>query len=79
MKVVSQVDTNNWRLKHVCQTCESVLEAEKDDIIYFYNSGYYMKADYETWKATCPVCQVDFNIPLENIPKALQAEIRSKS
>jgi len=77
MKILKRVDTNNWSYKYTCTQCESELEVEKGDIKYQFHSGYGRETDYETWTATCPVCQNHFHIPDKNFSSALKVEIKS--
>jgi hypothetical protein len=77
MKVLKRVDTSNWSYKRTCTICESELQVEKGDVKYKYHRGDQRDPDYETWHATCPVCQNEFPVPEKELSKALKVEIKS--
>jgi hypothetical protein len=78
MKIIKKVDTSTWSYKHTCDTCDTELEVEKSDVKYQYFEGYGKDPDWDEWKAICPICFTAFNVPLENIPRAVRVEIRNK-
>lgn len=77
MKILKHPDTK-WTYKHTCANCTAELEVEKPDVKFKYFDGDFREVGYDTWTATCAVCNNDFNIPLESIPKAVQFEIKKK-
>ncbi len=77
MKVLKRPDTA-WSYKHTCSTCTAELEVEKSDVKFSSYPGDFREPGYETWSATCPICQHGFNIPVTAIPKAVQVEIKNK-
>ena len=77
MKVIKAPNTV-WSYKHTCGTCTAELEVEKSDVKYEYYAGDFRDPSYENWTATCPICKHGFNIPANNIPKAVQVEIKDR-
>ena len=74
MKVLKMPDTN-WTYKHTCEKCTAELEVEKSDVIHKSYLGDPREPGYETWQATCPVCNSVINVPINSIPKPVQLEI----
>ena len=78
MKIIKKVDTSNWTYAFRCVSCESQLEACPGDVKYQYYSGDYRDPSYEVFSVNCIVCNQGKNISPNDIPKALQVEIRQR-
>lgn len=74
MKILETKDLSNWFHKHYCVNCESVLEVHAQDV-RCVTANEYTKSKY---LATCPVCEKDFDLYYENLPKLLVAELKDK-
>lgn len=69
MKIISQPPNEIWSHKHTCLHCDAVLEVEKQDVKK-RSSKYY---------ATCQVCNRDFDIPADVIPKLVKLNAKDTS
>lgn len=79
MKVIKKQDTTNWSYKHNCSNCESELEVESRDVVYyFYSSCDPRESSYASYQASCAVCQKTFTIPSAKIPKLIQLEAKKR-
>lgn len=65
MKVLKQTDTNSWRLKILCNKCDSELEADKYDLL----------CEVDDCAVQCPVCNEIIDLEAAQIPKAVQVEV----
>ena len=79
MKILKHPDTK-WTYKTTCPNCTAELEVEKPDVKFSHYSGdYFREPAYDIWQANCAVCSSGITIPAENIPKAVQFEIKKKT
>lgn len=79
MKILSKPDVSNWSFKHKCSSCESELLVEENDLKYEYYAGDFREPSYENYSAKCAVCSKAFTIPLNNIPKLIQLNVKHKT
>jgi len=78
MKVLKQEKIDNWEYKHTCRSCCSELLVEGSDLKYrhpnydprdgsSYGEGFFTK---------CSVCNEEFRVSSDIIPKLLQIQIK---
>lgn len=77
MKILKRPDTN-WSYKHTCVQCSAELEIEKSDVKHTSYPGDFRESGYDVWEATCPICSVIINIPVNTMSKAVQVEIKQR-
>jgi hypothetical protein len=78
MKIIKKVDVSGWSRPHTCTKCDSQLEVEKGDLIYYYYAGDQRDPSYESFSAKCPVCNDSFCVPNDAIPKIIRLEVKAK-
>lgn len=86
MKVLSSPDLSTWKYQLTCDTCNSKLEADQDDVCSkieskFYSgtmgdAGYY--ANNEVFYVTCSMCYKELNVHPGDIPYLLKEKIKAK-
>jgi hypothetical protein len=79
MKVLNKPDVSNWSYKHRCDNCECELEVEAKDLRYYRYEGDMRESGYETYSAACAVCNDDFTIPNEKVPRLIQLEAQDRT
>jgi hypothetical protein len=79
MKVLKKPDFSDWVHRFHCGNCDAELEAEPDDLIYVFSSGYGREPDCETYQVKCSVCDTPHTVPFNTIPKILQIHVKEKS
>lgn len=71
MKVIkAAVDLDTWSLKYSCPNCTSEVEVEATDIFHDWD------ANNSPWRVTCCLCDHQFRIMEDRIPKLVQADAR---
>lgn len=68
--IKAAVDLKTWSLKCVCPNCTSEVEVETTDIYYEWDSNN------SPWRVTCCLCDHNFRIVEDDIPKLVQADSR---
>lgn len=77
MKILKRPDTQ-WSLKHTCTNCTAELEIEKQDVKHTHYAGDFRESSSDSWTTNCPICGQSIYISENNIPKAVQVEIKNK-
>ncbi len=78
MKIIKAPSTQ-WSKKHTCVNCTAELEIEKQDVTFTHYSGDVREPGYDTWTTHCPICAATIHIKEEELPKAVQIEIKKKN
>jgi hypothetical protein len=78
MKILKHPDTK-WSHQYTCTNCTAELEIEKEDLTMNTVIGDYRETGYQNWLAECPVCFTRITISNEDVPKAVQAELKRRS
>lgn len=79
MKVIKKADVSDWTYKHTCTNCESELEVESKDLIHHHYSGDMREPSYDSFNASCVVCNQTFTVPSAKIPKLIQLDAKGRS
>ena len=79
MKVIKKTDVSGWAYKHTCSGCDSELEIEAKDVHHRYIDGDPREPGYDSYSASCCVCDCSISIPSSKIPKLLQVEIQNRT
>lgn len=78
MKIIKKPDVSGWNFKYHCSKCDSDLEIEASDLKYYYYAGDQRDPSYESYSASCAVCNVTIDISTSHIPKLIQIELKKK-
>lgn len=78
MKILKQPNTQ-WSKKHTCVNCTAELEIEKKDVVFTHYDGDMREPGYDTWTTHCPICSTTIHVKEDELPKAVQVEIKKKS
>ena len=78
MKIIKQLDINDWSYRHTCLDCSAELEIEANDIIYNNYPGDFRESSYETYTCKCPVCTNVIIINNDKIPKLIKLNSKKK-
>jgi hypothetical protein len=76
MKVIKAPMTE-WSKFATCTSCGAELQIEKSDVKNHYYDGDFRESAYESWSTCCPFCNSKIYISGNEIPKAIQFEIKS--
>jgi rubredoxin len=80
MRVIAE-GKKKWTKTFSCKSCNAVLEAEKDDIIYRVTDTHTETQQYNTeiegdFLVACPECGLERKIT--DVPLAIKEEIKSR-
>lgn len=78
MKIVKKPDVSGWKFLYHCSKCDSDLEVDSSDLKYNYYAGDQRDPSYESYSASCAVCNDNFPVSTSNIPKLIQIEVKKK-
>jgi hypothetical protein len=78
MKVISQVNIEDWSYECICDHCDSKLQVESNDLIYKFYDGDFREPGYSVYQVTCAVCNNMLDISGNKIPKLIQIEAEKK-
>ena len=79
MKIIKKQDVSNWSYQHTCTDCDTVLEVDGKDLILQHHQGDYRNSSYDSYSANCAVCKHSFTVPINDIPKLIQVEVKART
>ena len=68
MKLIKEVNIQNWAIDHTCSSCQSLLELDYSDIFYTSEQQIFPVKFTEHYKITCISCKTDQDIS-KNLPQ----------
>lgn len=75
MKVIKKQDTSIWTHKYICETCDSELEIEVQDIHY---RGDFRNPGFDDYWVTCLVCSAETSLSRDELPKLVQLQAQKR-
>lgn len=80
MKILKQVDVGEWSLRVTCDSCDSELQVEANDVNHQYHEGYDQREPaWDEYYAFCPVCSTKIGFSEDKIPKVVKVKLKSKA
>lgn len=76
MKILSKKDVSKWCVKTECDSCESSLEVDADDL-YIFNNPDPRESGID-FQARCVVCNNQFWVARDKIPGYVQNYVQRK-
>lgn len=80
MKILKQVDVGDWSIRATCDSCDSELQVEANDIKFVSHPDYGPREPgWDEYYVNCPVCSTKIGFSEDKIPKAVKLKAKSKS
>lgn len=79
MKIIEKLDTSSWSHNCNCSNCETKLEVEATDLHHTHSEADGTFPASDNYSAQCPVCSHYITVPVNELPKIVQVQVKQKS